>query len=62
MMLSAKEQDLILQTFTEGIRKALDILNKNEQSIEITDTHRSEIKEYLDLLDLTVDIPTEFIN
>ena len=49
------------KTFTEGLRKALDILNKNEQSIEITDTHRTEIKEYLDLLDLTVDIPTEFI-
>lgn len=39
----------------------MEILNKNEQSIEITDAHRIEIKEYLDLLDLTVDIPTQFI-
>ena len=45
----------------EGLRKALEILNQNEQSVTITDAHRIEIKEYLDLLDLTVDIPTEFI-
>lgn len=49
------------ETFTEGLRRMLEILNKNEQSVQITDTHRVEIKEYLDLLDLTVDIPTEFI-
>lgn len=49
------------EAFTEGLRRMLDILNKNEQSIQITDTHRIEIKEYLDLLDLTVDLPTEFI-
>ena len=49
------------KTFIDGLRKALEILNKNEQSIAITEAHRIEIKEYLDLLDLTVDIPTEFI-
>ena len=49
------------KTFVDGLRKALEILNKNEQSIAITEAHRIEIKEYLDLLDLTVDIPTEFI-
>lgn len=49
------------ETFVDGLRKALEILNKNEQSIAITEAHRIEIKEYLDLLDLTVDIPTEFI-
>ena len=47
--------------FTEGLRNRLRILNKPEQSVEITDAHRIEIKEYLDLLDLTVDIPTEFL-
>ncbi len=47
--------------FTKGLKNALEILNKNEQSVRITDAHRIEIKEYLDLLDLTVDIPTEFI-
>ena len=49
------------KTFVDGLRKALEILNKSEQSIAITEAHRIEIKEYLDLLDLTVDIPTEFI-
>ena len=49
------------RTFVDGLRKALEILNQNEQSDRITDAHRIEIKEYLDLLDLTVDIPTEFI-
>lgn len=48
-------------TVTEGLRKMLDILNREEQNIQITDAHRAEIKEYLDLLDLTVDIPTEFL-
>lgn len=48
-------------SFTEGLRHLLEILNKTEQKITITDAHRTEIKEYLDLLDLTVDIPTEFI-
>lgn len=47
--------------FTEGLRRMLEILNKDEQSIQITEAHRIEIKEYLDLLDLTRDIPTEFI-
>ena len=49
------------EALTNGLKNAMDILNKNEQSVQITDTHRIEIKEYLDLLDLTVDIPTEFI-
>ena len=49
------------EAFTEGLRKALAIINKSEQTVTITDAHRTEIKEYLDLLDLTVDIPTEFL-
>ena len=48
-------------TFTEGLRRTLEVLNKSEQSVQIIDAHRIEIKEYLDLLDLTVDIATEFI-
>ena len=47
--------------FTDGLRRMLEILNQEEQSVQITDAHRIEIKEYLDLLDLTMDIPTEFI-
>ena len=46
-------------SFTEGLRQALEIRNRNEQTVEIEDAHRIEIKEYLDLLDLTADIPVE---
>ena len=42
---------------TEKLRELLEIRNKEEQNVGITDAHRREIKEYLDLLDLTVDIP-----
>lgn len=45
----------------DGLRKALEILNKKEQNVAITEAHRMEIQEYLELLDLTVEIPTEFI-
>ena len=47
------------EEFTAGLRKALEIRNKIEQTVEIQEAHRIEIKEYLDLLDLTVDIPVE---
>lgn len=49
------------ESFVYGLRKSLDILNKPERSVIISDDNRQEIKEYLDLLDLTVDIPTEFL-
>ena len=42
---------------TEKLRELLEIRNSEEQTVEITDAHRREIKEYLDLLDLTFDIP-----
>ena len=42
---------------TEQLRQLLEIRNKEEQTVAITEAHRREIKEYLDLLDLTVDIP-----
>ena len=45
--------------FTEGLRQALEIRNRNEQTVAIEDAHRIEIKEYLDLLDLTADIPVK---
>lgn len=45
--------------FTDGLREALEIRNRTDQTVEITEDHRREIKEYLDLLDLTVDIATE---
>ena len=46
-----------IETITDNLRRILDIRNKDEQSVRITDAHRMEIKEYLDLLDITCDIP-----
>lgn len=42
-----------LSKITERMRRLLEIRSLSEQSIEITDAHRAEIREYLDLLDLT---------
>ena len=47
---------------TEQLRRLLEIRNKPEQTVEINDVHRLEIKEYLDLLDLTVDIDTVYLS
>lgn len=41
---------------TEQLRQLLEIKNKIEQTVEISDAHRTEIKEYLDMLDITVEI------
>ena len=40
-------------TVTDSLRKLLEIRNKTEQTIKLDDVHATEIKEYLDLLDLT---------
>jgi len=43
-------------TVTEKLRRALEILNKNEQKVAVTESHVAEIKQYLVLLDLIVEI------
>lgn len=43
-------------TVTDSLRKLLEIRNRAEQSVELDDVHAAEIKEYLDLLDLTREI------
>lgn len=43
---------------TENLRKLLEIKNKSEQSVKITEAHKAEIKQYLDMLDLTVELET----
>lgn len=45
-----------LVAVTSSLRKLLEIRNKAEQTIELDDIHVAEIKEYLDLLDLTQEI------
>ncbi|MBQ9991314.1 MAG: hypothetical protein IJP31_10320 [Lachnospiraceae bacterium] len=48
-----------LDAVTFGIMQMLDILNKEEQSIDIEDSHMIQIKEYLALLDLIMEIDLE---
>lgn len=45
-----------LVAVTSSLRKLLEIRNKAEQTIELDDIHVAEIKEYLNLLDLTREI------
>lgn len=42
--------------FTKQLKKLLEIKDKEERKVAISNEHRIEIKEYLDKLDLTVDI------
>ena len=43
------------------LKSLLEIKDKHEQLIDVHDEHRIEIKEYLDLLDLTIDIETRWM-
>lgn len=45
----------------EFIKKSLDILNKEEQQIDLNEMHATEIREYLNLLDLTEEIDIKHI-
>lgn len=44
-----------IESVTERLRKKLEILNGSERSVGISESHCIEIKEYLDILDLTFD-------
>ena len=46
----------------EMLKSLLEIKDKEEQKVEIQDAHRYEIKEYLDLLDLTVEIESSWMS
>ena len=54
------KEHLDVDEVTKGIMRVLDILNKEEQSVDIDDTHMSQIKEYLLLLDLIMEIDLEY--
>lgn len=55
------KEHMDLDAVTFGIMQMLDILNKEEQSIDISDTHMAQIKEYLTLLDLVTEIDLEYL-
>ena len=41
---------------TKNLRQRLEIRNREEQTVKLREAHAAEIKEYLDLLDLTEDV------
>ncbi len=45
--------------FTKRLKKLLESKNRDEQSVTISEEHRNEIKEYLDALDLTMDVDVQ---
>ena len=53
------KEHMDLDVVTLGIMQVLDILNKEEQSIDIEECHMKQINEYLELLDLIVEIDLE---
>ena len=50
-----------ISAVTESLRNLLEIRNKAEQTVTLDQIHGDEIKEYLDLLDLTWDIDILFL-
>ena len=60
-LLGDRVDSLNLDKVTLGIKNMLDILNKEEQSIDISDVHMTQIKEYLTILDLIKEIDLEYL-
>ncbi|MBE5888367.1 MAG: ATP-binding protein [Lachnospiraceae bacterium] len=54
-------EHLDMDVVTFGIMQMLDILNKEQQSVDIEDSHMVQIKEYLTLLDLIMEIDLEYL-
>ena len=55
------KEHMDLDAVTFGIMQMLDILNKEEQSADISDVHMIQIREYLTLLDLVYEIDVEYL-
>lgn len=49
-------QNINAAAVTELVKTMLDILDKEEQAVEVDDTHAYQIKEYLTLLDLVMEV------
>lgn len=53
------KEHMDIDSVTAGIMKMLDILNKEDQSIDVDADHMTQIREYLTMLDLIVEIDLE---
>lgn len=55
------KKHLDLDAVTFGIMQALDILNREEQTVDIEESHMAQIKEYLTLLDLVAEVDLVYL-
>ncbi len=55
------KEHINIESITRGIKDMLDILDKQEQSIEVDDLVLNQIKEYLICLDLIMEIDLNFL-
>ena len=54
-------QSLDKESVTATLKSMLDILDKDEQKVEIDETHAAQIKEYLTMLDLLVEVDLQYL-
>ena len=50
-----------LEAVTFGIMQMLEIINKENQSIDVEDSHMIQIREYLSMLDLVMEVDLEYL-
>lgn len=54
-------QTIDKEAVTATLKSMLDILDKEEQKVEIDETHAAQIKEYLTMLDLLMDVDLRYL-
>ena len=54
-------QTIDREAVTATLKSMLDILNKEEQKVEIDETHATQIKEYLTMLDLLMEVDLQYL-
>ena len=54
-------QSLDKEAVTATLKSMLDILDKEEQKVEIDETHAAQIKEYLTMLDLLMEVDLQYL-
>lgn len=55
-------QKIDVDILNEKLKNLLEIKDKSQQTVSVTDSHRIEIKEYLNLLDLIVEIESRWMD
>ena len=54
-------QTIDREAVTSTLKSMLDILDKEEQKVEIDETHAAQIKEYLTMLDLLMEVDLQYL-